>query len=82
MKLPDSCKFPARSAHILLPLVISIFMSCVVSGVATVRSLGFTDGVFSIWMSGWAVSWIIAFPTLLLVLPLARKIVAAITKAA
>lgn len=73
-------KFPARYAPFLLPLVISIFMSCMVSGVATFHTLGFAPGVFHSWMAAWGLSWVIAFPTLMLVLPVARRIVLMITE--
>jgi hypothetical protein len=34
------------------------------------------------WVSAWWVSWIIAFPVLLLVLPLVRKATASLVRAA
>jgi len=68
-------KLPAKYASFVLPLVISILMSCLVSGVATFRSIGPEADFISIWMSAWGVSWLVAFPILLVVLPTARKIV-------
>ncbi len=68
-------KLPARYAHIMLPLIISVFMSCIVSGVATLHSTGMTPDFVHTWMGAWALSWVIAFPTLLTVLPVARRVV-------
>ncbi len=68
-------KLPHRTAAFLLPLVISVFMSCIVSGVATFHSLGMTEGLFHSWMSAWGLSWVIAFPTLLTIMPIARRLV-------
>lgn len=68
-------KLPARYAHIVLPFLVSLLMSCLVSGIATLRSIGLSENFISIWMSGWGVSWIVAFPALLFVLPVARRIV-------
>jgi hypothetical protein len=68
-------KLPARYMGFILPLVISILMSCVVSGVATFHSIGITPDFLATWMSGWGFSWMIAFPVLLIVLPVARRFV-------
>ncbi len=68
-------KLPARYAGIVMPFVLSILMTFVVSLVATLRTIGLVPGFGGLWMSAWALSWVIAFPTLLLVLPLVRKIV-------
>lgn len=76
-------KLPARTVHIALPLVITFFMTCVVSCVSTVKNLGFGhDGFYSAWMGAWGVSWVIAFPVLLFILPLARKIVFSVVEQA
>ncbi|MEM1236462.1 MAG: DUF2798 domain-containing protein [Pseudomonadota bacterium] len=71
---------PARLAPILVSLIVSGLMSCMVSGVSTLRALGFIDGFFGAWMSNWAVSWSIAFPVLLIVGPIVRRAVAARTR--
>ncbi|RTQ34857.1 DUF2798 domain-containing protein [Variovorax gossypii] len=70
-------KLPARYAAIVMPLLLSIFMSCIVAGIATLRSMGFAEGLLRMWMSTWGVSWLVAFPSLLVVLPVVRRIVAA-----
>jgi hypothetical protein len=68
------------SQHItwVQPLVLTGIMTLVVAGISTVRVLGFNDGVFSAWMISWILSWIIAFPTMLVSLPLVRRIVASL----
>ena len=68
-------KLPARTIGFALPFVISVIMSCIVSGVATAHNLGVGPGFPAAWVSAWGFSWIIAFPTLLVVLPVARRIV-------
>ncbi|ATQ41587.1 DUF2798 domain-containing protein [Caulobacter mirabilis] len=70
-------RLPARWAGFVMPLVLSVLMTFVVSAVATLRSRGLGSDFPSIWMSAWGLSWIVAFPTLLAVLPLVRRIVAA-----
>ncbi len=75
-------RLPARYAGVLMPFVLSILMTFVVSGVATVKNLGLTPGFMHNWMSAWALSWIIAFPTLLGALPVTRRIVRALIQPA
>ena len=65
-------KLPARYAGLVLPLFLSIFMTCIVSLISTLHGVGLTSGLFHIWMGAWGLSWIVAFPTLLLVLPLVK----------
>jgi hypothetical protein len=69
-------KLPARYTAIVMPLVLSVLMTFVVSAISTFRSLGPTPAFLATWPSAWAISWLVAFPTLLAVLPLVRKIVA------
>jgi hypothetical protein len=69
-------KLPARYAAIVTPLVLSVLMTFVVSAISTLRSLGPTPAFMATWPAAWAISWLVAFPTLLAVLPLVRRIVA------
>ncbi|MCM2398958.1 DUF2798 domain-containing protein [Rhizobium sp. S95] len=75
-------RLPARYAGILMPLVLSILMTFVVSGVSTVKMIGFHPEIISFWMPAWGISWLIAFPTLLGAIPVARRIVQAVTRPA
>lgn len=68
-------KLPARYAAIVMPLVLSIIMTFVVSAISILKSLGPTPAFLATWPSAWALSWLVAFPTLLAVLPLVRRIV-------
>ena len=69
-------KLPAPYAAWVLPLLLSIFMTCIVSLISTLRSVGLAPGLPAIWLGAWAWSWAIGFPTLLLVLPLVKKVTA------
>ncbi|WP_095090977.1 DUF2798 domain-containing protein [Mesorhizobium sophorae] len=75
-------KLPARYAAILSPLVLSLLMTFIVSFISTLKSLGFHPGLPTIWMTAWGLSWLVAFPTLLLVLPMVRRIVGALCERA
>jgi Protein of unknown function (DUF2798) len=69
-------KLPARYAAIVMPLVLSVLMTFVVSAISTLRSLGPTPAFLATWPTAWGISWLVAFPVLLALLPLVRKIVA------
>jgi hypothetical protein len=70
---------PARFAPILFGLILSGLMSCIVSGIATLRALGPVAAFPGAWMTSWAFSWAVAFPTVLVVAPLTRRLVARLT---
>lgn len=69
-------KLPARYASVVMPFILSIMMTFIVSLIATTKNLGFShpDLAYS-WMTSWALSWVIAFPVLLAILPIVRKMV-------
>jgi putative acetyltransferase len=71
-------KLPARYATLVMPLFLSVLMTFIVSLVSTLRTIGPVSGFVGLWMSAWGLSWLVAFPTLLLVLPLVRKATAAV----
>ena len=71
---------PARHAPILFGLVLSGLMSLIVSGIATLRATGLGEGAVALWMGSWASSWAVAFPTVLVVGPLTRRVVARLTR--
>ncbi len=68
-------KLPAKYNTVAFPLVLSTMMSFIISGVSTWRALGLIDGFAGKWMIAWGISWVIAFPTVLILLPVVRKIV-------
>ncbi|MGY6271406.1 DUF2798 domain-containing protein [Achromobacter denitrificans] len=69
-------KLPQAYARFLMPLVLSVFMSAIVSAVATATSIGLGPDFLVSWPNAWGASWVIAFPSLLLLLPIVRRIVA------
>lgn len=55
-------------------LLLSGFMSFIMSGIITFINLGVVDAFISIWLKAWIVAYAIAFPTILLIFPFARKL--------
>lgn len=70
-------KIPVLYAPLLTAFIVSLMMTCIVSGISTLRSIGFASNFFSIWPVAWAMSWAVAFPVFLFVAPIVRRIVAA-----
>lgn len=70
-----------RFAPFLFGFVLSALMSLIVSGIATFRNAGLADEFLYLWISAWLPSWFIAFPTVLVVAPLARRLVGMLVKA-
>ena len=66
---------PARFAPLVFSFLLSILMSCLVSGVAVLNTAGLGDGFSNLWMTAWFKSWVIAFPSLLIIAPLVRQFV-------
>ena len=67
-------KLPARYAAIVLPFFLSCIMTCLISAISTLRGVGFAPGVLQLWLGSWGVSWLIAFPALMAVLPVVRRL--------
>ena len=70
---------PARLAPVLFGFILSGLMSLIVSGFSTWRAMGAVDGLGAAWMGAWLGSWAIAFPTVLVVAPAARRLVTRLT---
>ncbi|HWA18385.1 MAG TPA: DUF2798 domain-containing protein [Devosia sp.] len=71
---------PARFAPVLFGFVLSALMSFVVSGIATFRNFGLVEDFFDLWIGAWVPSWLIAFPVVLVVAPIARRFVGLLVK--
>ncbi len=69
-------KLPARWAGILMPLTLSVMMTCVISFIVTALGFGLNAELLHRWPVSWGASWLVAFPTLLLLLPVVRRLVA------
>ncbi len=50
-------------------------MSCLVSGISTLSAIGLDDTLLISWMTSWLKSWVLAFPALLVVAPMTKKLV-------
>lgn len=66
---------PRQYEPVLFGLVLSGLMSWLVSGVSLMRTIGWAPDFLSLWGKTWLSAWLIAFPVVLIVAPLARRAV-------
>lgn len=71
---------PARFAHLTFSFFLSGMMSFLITGVATFRAVGLTADLLRLWITAWPFSWMIAFPAVTVVAPVARRLSAMVTK--
>jgi hypothetical protein len=73
-------KLPAKYASVLVPFFLSMIMTCLVCFINIVRLVGLNEGFVSKWFAGWMMAWLISFPTVLVVLPLVKKMLSYIVE--
>jgi Protein of unknown function (DUF2798) len=74
---------PKRFEAIAFGFLLSALMSFFVSFIANAMGVGVTTtGFMFIWMKSWLTSWTFAFPTVLFVAPLVRRLLRHIVKPA
>jgi hypothetical protein len=56
----------------------ALFMSGIMSLVISVFNIGVIDSILWIWLKAWSFAFIVAFPTILLVSPIIKKLVVAV----
>ena len=71
-------KLPSHFQPYVHGLLLTGFMTFVVSGMATWNAIGFAPVFLTKWMGSWVFTWAVAFPTILFVGPLVRRLTAAI----
>jgi hypothetical protein len=73
-------RLAARWAPLVTSFLLCVFMCGFVSLVATVQTAGISVEVGADWIKAWGVSFLLAFPVVLLVMPLVRAIVSRICR--
>lgn len=71
-------KLPPRAALVVTPLILSILMTNIVSLISTLNGVGLAPNFLDLWLRAWGLSWVVAFPVLLFVLPAVRRATAAL----
>lgn len=70
MKIPS--RYQTYVHGILLTGMMTFFVTCI----ATWNAIGFSPDFLVKWMGSWISSWAVAFPTILVVGPLVRRLTA------
>lgn len=73
-------KFPARYSNVLFGGMLSLIMVSIISGAVVLINQGYGPEFFSRWFRGFITAWPVAFPTVLVVAPFVRRVVARITE--
>ena len=66
-------KLPIKWMGIVMPFFLSCLMSGIISMINMLRALGWSDGFMSLWFHNWMISWAIAFPVVVTLLPFVRR---------
>jgi Protein of unknown function (DUF2798) len=72
----------AKHSNLLFAFFMSVLMALLMSGVLTAIHLGFTPDFIGQWLHSFVLAWPIAFPSILLIAPVVRKIVVKLTEQA
>lgn len=67
-------KLPVRLFQPLFGLFMAFFMSFLMSGAITAINVGLPPDFFSRWMHSWGLAFLLAYPAILIVAPLARRL--------
>jgi len=66
---------PKKFAPALFAVILSGNMSLLVSGISTYYAAGLIHNFAGLWVRSWLMAWGLAFPIVLVVAPLARRLV-------
>lgn len=72
-------KIPARYSNLLFGAMLSVIMVTIISGTVMFINQGYGPEFFTRWFRGFITAWPVAFPTVLVVAPFVRRVVARIT---
>lgn len=72
-------KIPARYSNLLFGGLLSAIMVTVVSGAVVIVTQGINRDFLHHWAEGFLTAWPVAFPTVVVVAPLVRKLVNKLT---
>ena len=72
---PRLRRLPAKAAYVLTPMILSFLMSGIVASIATLRAVGLSPDVLTKILHAWMLSYPVAFPSAMIVLPIVRRIV-------
>lgn len=66
--------------HIVFAFFMALLMSCLMSLVITLFNVGPVSNLLSLWLQAWGVAFIVAFPAVVIVSTMVRKLVVWVIK--
>ncbi len=66
---------PQKFSPYVFSFYMSLLMSCIMSFVITLFNVGLVEGILWIWLQAWGFAWLVALPTVTLVVPVVRRLV-------
>lgn len=64
-----------KHQHLVFAFFMALLMSCLMSFVISVFNVGFDENILTIWLKAWSFAFAVAFPSVMLVSPIVRKLV-------
>ena len=61
--------------HFVFVFFMALFMSCIMSFFISLFNVGLVENVLYIWLKDWCFAFFVAFPVVLLISPMVRKLV-------
>lgn len=71
---------PRKYQHLVFAFFMAGLMSCLMSLVISIFNVGLVDNILQIWLHAWGFAFVVAFPAVLVVAPLVRKLVSLVIK--
>jgi len=65
-----------KHSNLVFGFFLTFMMTFLVSGISTLLAIGLEPRFLLVWFQAWMSSWVVAFPAVLVVAPLTRRIVA------
>lgn len=71
-------KLPGASEPYVFGFLLSGLMCVITTGIATWNAIGFGPDTLWTWVESWFAAWVVAFPSVLVVAPIVRRLTRAI----
>ena len=66
---------PSKYQHLVFAFFMAGLMSCLMSLVISIFNVGLVDNILQVWLHAWGFAFVVAFPAVLVVVPLVRRLV-------
>lgn len=71
---------PQKYEFFVFTFFMSLFMSFLMSGVITFINMGLVEGFTGLWFEAFAKAFVVAYPTIMVVVPQVRRIVKVVVR--